>query len=171
PVRPLADTHGLDWEAEWQGDFFLIKSTSVGWPPWQEFNRDGLRDRRHPREKLAGLHRVVCLGDSVTLGYGFPPATAWPQLLEGKLAARGPGMEVFNVALIGWSTRQQRYAYERICRRYSPDTAILAICLNDLEDLQNNLSRPPRLVSALFRRSALVRRLIDPEAREVASIE
>lgn len=80
-------------------------------------------------------------------------------------------MEVFNFALRGWSTRQERYAYERIARAYRPDTVVLAICLNDVEDLQNNLSRPPRLVTALFRRSALVRRVLDPEAREITSIE
>jgi HEAT repeat protein/lysophospholipase L1-like esterase len=171
PPRPVADTRGLDWEAEWQGDFFVVKSASVGWPSTQDFNRDGLRDRRHPREKLPGTHRVVGLGDSVTLGYGFPREQAWPQVLGRRLAARGPGVEVFNVALIGWSTRQERYAYERIARAYRPDTVVLAICLNDVEDLQNNLHRPPRLLTALFRRSAFVRRVVDPEGREIRSIE
>ena len=171
PRLALADTRGLDWEAEWHGDFFLVKSTSVGWPSGQEFNRDGLRDRRHPREKLPGTHRVICLGDSVTLGYGFPSAHAWPQALEHTVAARGPGVEVFNVALMGWSTLQERYAYERIARAYRPDTVVLAVCLNDVEDLQNNLSRPPRLVTALFRRSAFVRWILDPEGREISSVE
>jgi HEAT repeat protein/lysophospholipase L1-like esterase len=171
PPRPLADTRGLDWEAVWDADFFLVKSTSAGWPPGQEYNRDGLRDRRRPREKLPGTHRVIALGDSVTYGYGFPREHAWPQVLERALAGRGPGVEVFNVALYGWSTRQQRYAYERIARAYAPDTVMLAICLNDVEDLQNNLSRPPRLLRALYRRSAFVRRVVDPEAREIASVE
>jgi HEAT repeat protein/lysophospholipase L1-like esterase len=167
----LADTRGLDWEAEWQGDFFVVKSTSVGWPSGQEFNRDGLRDRRHPREKLPGTYRVVCLGDSVTLGYGFPRERAWPEVLEQTVAERGPGLEVFNVALLGWSPRQERYAYERIARAYRPDAVVLAVCLNDVEDLQNNLSRPPRLLTALFRRSAFVRRIVDPAGREIASVE
>src|SRR6266536_4983336 len=65
PARPLADTHGLDWAAEWQDDFYVMKSTSVGWPPWEDINRDGLRDRRHPIAKPAGTYRVLCLGDSV----------------------------------------------------------------------------------------------------------
>jgi HEAT repeat protein len=171
PSRPLADTRGLDWEAVWEGDFYLVKSTSTGWPPNQEHNRDGLRDRRHSREKLAGTHRVVALGDSVTYGYGFAREHAWPRVLERTAAERGPGVEVLSVALIGWSTRQQRYAYERIARAYAPDTVVLAVCLNDVEDLQNNLSRPPRVLRALFQRSALVRRLVDAEAREIASVE
>src|SRR5450432_4274875 len=51
PAQPLADTHGLDWQLEWQGDFYLMKSDSVGWPPTQDFNHDGVRDRSHPLEK------------------------------------------------------------------------------------------------------------------------
>jgi HEAT repeat protein/lysophospholipase L1-like esterase len=171
PQRPLADTRGLDWEAVWEGDFFVMKSTSTGWPSNHEYNRDGLRDRRHPREKLAGAYRLVALGDSVTFGYAFAREQSWPRILERTAAERGPGVEVLSVALLGWSTRQQRYAYERIARGYAPDTVVLAICLNDVEDLHNNLSRPPRLLRALFRRSALVRRLVDAEGREIASVE
>jgi HEAT repeat protein len=168
---PLADTHCLDWSTEWQGDFYVIKSTAVGWPPWEDFNRDGMRDRTHTPGKPAGTFRVIGLGDSVTLGYGFPRAQAWPQQLQGLLDARGPGVEVFNVAAIGWSTRQERYAYERIARRYHPDAVVLAIVLNDMEDLANNLSRPPALLTALFRRSALVRRVVNAQGREIESIE
>jgi HEAT repeat protein/lysophospholipase L1-like esterase len=168
---PLADTHGLDWQAEWSGDFYVMKSSSVGWPPWQDFNHDGMRDRCHPREKVAGTYRVACLGDSVTFGYGYARELAWPQQLERRSATRGPGVEVFNVALIGWSTRQERYAYERLVRGYRPDSVVLGICLNDIEDLQNNLSRPPPILAKLFQRSALVRRVIDAQGREIASIE
>jgi HEAT repeat protein/lysophospholipase L1-like esterase len=169
--HPLADTHGLDWSTEWQGDFYVTKSTAVGWPPWEDFNRDGMRDRTHTPDKPAGTFRTIALGDSVTLGYGFPRSQAWPQQLQALLDAKGPGVEVFNVAEIGWSTRQERYAYERIARRYHPDAVVLAIVLNDMEDLSNNLSRPPAVITALFRRSALVRRIVNAQGREIESIE
>jgi hypothetical protein len=169
--RPLADTRGLDWQAEWQGDFYVVKSDAVGWPPAQDFNRDGLRDRPHPLEKPPGTYRVVCLGDSVTFGYGFTRAEAWPQSLQDLVDARGPGVEVFSVALPGWSTRQERYAYERIARRYRPDAVVLAVVLNDMEDLHNNLSQPPRLLVELFKRSALVRRVTNAEGREIRSVD
>ena len=48
-----------------------------------------------------------------------------------------------NVALWGWSTRQERTAWQRIARGYQPDQAVLAVCLNDIPELQNNLARPP----------------------------
>ena len=169
--RPLADTRGLDWEAEWQDDFYVVKSEAVGWPLAQDFNRDGLRDRPHPVEKPAGTYRVVCLGDSVTFGYGFTRAESWPHALQDLVDARGPGVEVLSVALPGWSTRQERYAYERIARRYRPDAVVLAVVLNDMEDLHNNLSQPPRWLVGLFKRSALVRRVTNPEGREIRSVD
>ena len=169
--RPLADTRGLVWQAEWQGDFYVVKSEAVGWPLAQDFNRDGLRDRPHPLEKPAGTYRVACLGDSVTFGYGFTRAESWPHALQDLVDARGPGVEVLSVALPGWSTRQERYAYERIARRYRPDAVVLAVVLNDMEDLHNNLTRPPPLLVELFKRSALVRRVTNAEGREIRSVD
>ena len=169
--RPLADTRGLDWQAEWQGDFYVVKSDVMGWPPASDFNRDGMRDRPHPLEKAPGTFRVVCLGDSVTFGYGFTRAESWPHALQDQVDARGPGVEVLSVALPGWSTRQERYAYERIARRYRPDAVVLAVVLNDMEDLHNNLSQPPRLLVELFKRSALVRRVTNAEGREIRSVD
>jgi HEAT repeat protein/lysophospholipase L1-like esterase len=159
-----------DWQ-DWDGDFYTVKSTAVGWPPWEDYNRDGLRDREHPLEKAPGATRVVCLGDSVTLGFGLRPDQAWPQQLQDLLAAEGSTFEVFNMGLGGWSTRQEAIAYRRIARRYRPDLVLLGVCLNDLPELQNNLTRPPHWLSFLHERSALVRRVVRAEAREVQSVE
>jgi lysophospholipase L1-like esterase len=168
--EPVAD-YLWDWEEKWEGDFYTIRSDSVGWPPWVEFNGDGLRDRSHAEEKPEGVERLICLGDSVTLGDGIRAEQAYPQVLQELLDARGPGVEVFNVALWGWSTRQQRIAYRRIARRYSPDRVLLGVCLNDIPELQNNLSRPPAWLAWLHLRSALVRRVVDAPGREIRSVE
>ena len=56
-----------------------------------------------------------------------------------------------NVGLWGWSTRQERLAYERIARRYRPDQVLLGVCLNDIPELQNNLARPPALAGRALR--------------------
>ena len=94
------------------GGFYVMKSDAAGWPPWEEFNADGLRDRTRPHEKPDGVRRVVVLGDSVTLGAQIRRDQAFPQLLEARLAAAGRPIEVMNVALWGWSTRQERIAWE-----------------------------------------------------------
>ena len=160
-----------DWEAQWEGDFYTLASDESGWPPGAEFNGDGVRDRAHAVEKPEDTWRVVFLGDSVTFGDGNAPAEAYPQQLQAKLDDEGRRVEVFNVALWGWSTRQQRFAYERIARKYAPDQVVLAVCLNDIPEMQNNLARPPRWLAELHRRSALARRLIAAERREIASVE
>ena len=170
PPAVVAD-YIWDWEKAWDGDFYTIRSEGVGWPPWEEFNRDGLRDRTHAAEKPAGTRRLVFLGDSVTLGAGIEPHEAYPQVVQARLDREGRPLEVFNAALWGWSTRQERIAYERIVRKYSPDDVVLAVCLNDVPEVQNNLSRPPRLLSALHRRSALVRTVLDAPGREIQSVE
>jgi lysophospholipase L1-like esterase len=114
---------------------------------------------------------VAFLGDSVTLGAGLRPEQAYPQVLQTKLDAEGRGTEVFNVALWGWSTRQQRLAWERIARKYRMDQVVLAVCLNDIPELHNNLARPPRLLAALHERSAIVRRAVNAEGRAIENVE
>lgn len=167
---PVAD-YIWDWSEKMPGEFYTMKSEAAGWPPWEEFDRDGLRDRTRPEEKPAGFWRVAVLGDSVTLGAETRPYEAYPQVLEARLRATGRRVEVMNVALWGWSTRQERIAYQRIARRYHPGQVLLAVCLNDIPELQNNLARPPRWLTALHERSALVRRIVNARGREIDSVE
>jgi len=170
PPKKIAD-YIWDWEERWDGDFYTVGSDAIGWPPWQEFNPDGLRDRARPTEKLPGTWRVVALGDSVTMGAGIEASEAWPQRLEARYAREGRPVEVLNVALWGWSTRQEVIAYRRFGRARKPDQVLLAVCLNDIPELQNNLTRPPEWLESLFKRSALVRRVVDAEGREIGSVE
>jgi HEAT repeat protein/lysophospholipase L1-like esterase len=167
PSRPVA-SYITVWD---DGEFYTVKSAATGWPPWEDYNRDGMRDREHAVEGQPGVRRVMVLGDSVTLGYGLRPEQAFPQVLQDLLDARGRQAEVFNVAFSGWSTRQERIAYERIGRRYRPDDVVVAICLNDIPEIHNNLARPPRLLQALHARSALVRRLVGAQRREIHDVE
>lgn len=170
PRPPVAD-YIWDWDDKMPGGFYVMKSDAAGWPPWEEFDGDGLRDRTRPHEKADLVRRVAILGDSVTLGAEVRPRDAYPSLLEESLQSRGQAVEVMNVALWGWSTRQERIAWQRIARRYHPDGALLAVCLNDIPELFNNLSRPPRWLTALHARSALVRLLVNAEGREIDSVE
>jgi HEAT repeat protein/lysophospholipase L1-like esterase len=171
PRQHLPENYTFNWQQDWGGDFYVLKFPSTGWPRNEAFNRDGVRDREHTVEKPEGVHRVVCLGDSVTLGYPGPPDLAYPRVLERRIEGEGPGVEVFNVALMAWSTRQERIAYERIARRYHPDQVILGICLNDVQELQNNLARPSPWLTSLYRRSALARRVVNAEGREIDSVQ
>ena len=139
---PSVAAYLWDWQERWDGDFYTVGPPGSGWPPWEDINGDGVRDRSHPVEKLEGAWRVAFLGDSVTMGAGLEAKDAYPQVLGTVLEEQGRGIEVFNFALWGWSTRQQRIAYERLARKYRPDLVVLAVCLNDVPELQNNLAVP-----------------------------
>lgn len=172
PRQPLeAADRTMDWEKDWGGDFYVMQSASPGWPRSDDFTRDGVRDHAHPLEKAEGVRRVICLGDSVTFGLGVKRDESYPSVLQERLDAEGPGVEVLNVSLMAWSTRQERIAYERIARRYHPDLVLLGICLNDPQELANNLARPPAWLSGLFERSALVRRIVDAPGREIRNVQ
>jgi hypothetical protein len=65
----------------------------------------------------------------------------------------------------GWCTRRTHRLYAHR-PPYDPDLIILGICLNDLQELENNLSRPPRVLAWLHQRSAL-RRIVDAPGRQI----
>jgi HEAT repeat protein len=168
--RQVAD-YIWDWDHMMPGGFYVTKTDAAGWPPWEEYNGDGLRDRTRTREMPDGYRRIAILGDSVTYGAEIRPEEAFPQRLEARYRAEGRRVEVMNVGLMGWSTRQERIAWQRIARSYRPDQAVLAVCLNDIPELFNNLSRPPRWLARLHETSALVRLVVDAEGREIDSVE
>jgi len=153
-----------DWERQWQGDFYVLAAGG-------SINRDGLRDRDHTVENPGGVHRIAFLGDSVTFGWRLPAADSYPAMTERLLAEQGEEVEVFNIALPGWSTHQQRIAYRRIARKYRPDHVLLALCLNDVAEMLNNLSRPPRALAFAYRHSNLVRTLLRAREREIGRVE
>jgi HEAT repeat protein/lysophospholipase L1-like esterase len=168
---PATARYLWNWQDRWDGEFYTVASGATGWPPDEEFNVDGVRDRTHAEQEPEGVRRLVFLGDSVTLGAGVEPSETYPAELQRRLRDDGHPVEVFNVALWGWSTRQERLAYQKIARRYGPDHVVLAVCLNDLAELQNNLARPPGWLAALHRRSAFVRALVNAQGREIQEVE
>lgn len=113
---------------------------------------------------------MLFLGDSVTYGWGMGPEDAYPRFVQAGADAAGRPLEVMNMAMPGWTTRQQRLAYERVGRKYRPDLLVVAVCLNDMGELQRNLARPPPLLAWTHSRSALVRLLVNAESREIRSV-
>lgn len=160
-----------DWSERFKDAEFYTLEKGEGYPPNEETNVDGLRDVTRPIETREGLRRIVILGDSVTFGHGLEAPEAFPQLLEGSLRASGRDVDVFNLALPGWSTRQERLAYERIARKYKPSVVVLGVCLNDLAELQINLTRPPGFLLTLFKHSAAIRMALGASRREIGAVE
>ena len=171
PQRPARVVAEREWAPEDGAHFYTLKRAGAAWPPWQEVNPDGVRDRAHAREKPAATERVVFLGDSVTAGFGVRAQEAYPRMLQEQLDAAGRRLEIMDVAVWGWSTRQERIAYHRIARGYRPDLVVLGVCLNDIPELEWQTRPPPRALALLHLHSALVRRVVDASYREMRSVE
>jgi acyl-CoA thioesterase-1 len=55
-----------------------------------------------PGARMAARARIVCLGDSLTAGYGLEdPAQAYPALLQARLDRKGWAFEVVNAGVSG----------------------------------------------------------------------
>jgi lysophospholipase L1-like esterase len=152
-----------NWSAQWDGPFYTL-------PRQPGINRDGLRDYEHPLKAPKGSLRLACLGDSVTFGYNVRRKASYPAQLDDLVKRLPGGGDVLNVALPGWSLRQQRIAYQQITRKYNPDAVLLGVCLNDIPEMQNNLDRPPAWQESLLSRSARMRALLRPHDREIADV-
>ena len=74
---------------------------------------------------------ILCLGDSLTEGYGVEPEQAFPSLLEARLRANGhPGARVINAGISG-STSASAAQRLRWQLRSRPDVLVLALGAND----------------------------------------
>jgi len=98
------------------------------------FNRFGLRDRDDlTLDKPAGTRRIVCLGDSFTLGWGVRQEHNWPVLVEQELHKQWPAVQVINGGGTGSAYVDE---YELALRhrhgRFAPDLVVVTLCLNDL---------------------------------------
>ncbi|MCC7066212.1 MAG: hypothetical protein IT456_25685 [Planctomycetes bacterium] len=98
------------------------------------FNRFGMRDREDlALQKPAGTQRIVCLGDSFTLGWGVRQEHNWPVLAEQELRRQWPKVQVINGGGTGSAYVDE---YELALRhrhgRFGPDLVVVTLCLNDL---------------------------------------
>lgn len=74
--------------------------------------------------------RIVCLGDSLTEGYGLAPEQAYPSRLETGLRERGYAVRVVNAGISG-STSASAVSRLRWQLRSGPDWVVIALGGND----------------------------------------
>src|SRR4030095_16162813 len=83
-----------------------------------------------PDRALADERVVVCLGDSLTEGYGLAPEQSYPSLLERMLRDRGHAGRVVNAGVSG-STSASAASRLRWQLRSRPDVVVIALGAND----------------------------------------
>src|SRR5919198_475033 len=139
------------------------------------FNSLGMRDDEPRIPKPPGTFRVLCLGDSVTLGPAVPQGQIYPARLRGLL---GPGVDVVAAAVAGWNTVAEERFLARHIETLQPDLVVLLYVTNDNEPTEpfRRLRRPAtrwstRLYRALVTRSRLFEWAAFVAARAPAGVQ
>jgi lysophospholipase L1-like esterase len=101
---------------------------SWGFDTGVRINSHGFRGPETSFDKPSGTRRIVVLGDSFVWGFGVEEADSFPALLQSAL---GPGNEVLNLGVSGYSTDQELLVYRNVGRRYQPDVVVLVVASND----------------------------------------
>jgi lysophospholipase L1-like esterase len=73
--------------------------------------------------------RILCLGDSITFGYGVGDDETYPAALARTLAGRD--VEVLNGGVTGYTSHQSRKLLERVGPALRPDVVTVCIGWND----------------------------------------
>jgi hypothetical protein len=88
----------------------------------------GLRDRVYPEARVAGLCRMLVVGDSFTWGFGVQQDEIWHERIE----ARHPDWEILNAGVAGYATDQELLYLEQRGLALRPDAVLLLFHPNDL---------------------------------------
>ena len=94
-----------------------------------QYGPKGLRGKDRPYAKPAGVSRILMLGDSMVDGYSVPLENRVSEVLETRL---GPGTEVVNLGVSGYSTDQEMLMLESEGWKYQPDLVVLFLYYNDV---------------------------------------
>ncbi|MCU0865793.1 MAG: SGNH/GDSL hydrolase family protein [Planctomycetes bacterium] len=131
---------------------FLMKYPGLD-RPWLDarqgvevaINGAGVRDSADLGfEKPAGQRRIVCLGDSVTFGWGVPIEMVWTEIVEADLRRDMGDVRTINCGFCGTTMLDESYhgLKHRFCR-FEPDVVVLTICLNDLFECNAGMLHTP----------------------------
>jgi acyl-CoA thioesterase-1 len=95
---------------------------------------------------------LLCLGDSLTAGYGLDESRAWPALLQTRLDAGLPGWRVVNAGVSGDTTDDAVQRLDWLLK--SPPTAVF-VCLGGNDGLRGlsaaHTQENMRVILARFR--------------------
>ena len=96
-------------------------------------NNLGFRGKDFQIQKPKGVFRIICLGDSVTAGFGVGDRGTYPAQLEAMLKRLYPdcAVEVINLGVTGYSSFQGRNLFFRLGEKLKPDLVIVGFGPND----------------------------------------
>jgi len=106
-----------------------------------QINSKGIRDYEYPYQKRKGIFRIITLGDSYTYGYGIEKIQdLYPKVIEKRLLEKGYPLEIINLSVGGYNTRQEIKWFKKEGIKYSPDMVVLGFTLDDADPEVVNIS-------------------------------
>ena len=113
----------------------FLPGDPLGWellPGPPAYNALGMRDYDYPAAKPAGAYRILVLGDSIAFGHGVDMSETFENQLEGLLRRRiGRPIEILNMAVPGYNTRQELLKFRKDGAALKPDLVLVAYAMND----------------------------------------
>ena len=101
-------------------------------------NSLGLRNREVTEAKNPDTLRIICLGASLTFGWGVDQDKTYPAILEDLLKKNFPARnaEVINAGEVGFSSYQGRIFFDGYLKKYHPDVVTVSYLLNDVDKVR-----------------------------------
>jgi hypothetical protein len=98
------------------------------------YNSCGIRDREEVcQKKPPGQRRVVCIGDSMTVGWGLRLRDNWTARVERLLRERDDRIRTVNCGASGtFYVDEYSAGLRHRFWRFEPDVVLVSLCLNDL---------------------------------------
>jgi len=113
----------------------LIERLPDGQTWWEYRNSLGFDEFGYRGEFVPydpGAFRVVVLGDSVTYGVSVDYKDTFVRRIQSALEERCSAVSLYNIAVSGYSTLQERIAFERKGLSLKPHLVLLGVVTNDL---------------------------------------
>lgn len=85
---------------------------------------------------ISSALRVVCMGESLTFGWGVNEEEAYPRVLEKILQEHAPSdrrIEVINAGQVGYSSYQGLQFFEKVIAPLAPDVVTIPFVVNDVD--------------------------------------
>ena len=130
---------------------YVMAPSQQGWieDAFITVNALGFRGPEVVVPKPSGRFRVAVIGDSLTLGWGVADNETYAARLEQVLRARFPGrdLDVVNLGIGGFNTRQAVTWLERNVARVEPDLVLVGFYTNDVPDSLEDESGGTRIAA------------------------
>lgn len=98
-------------------------------------NAQGFRDTHdYKYERVPSTRRILCLGDSQTLGMEARQERIFPTVIEQRLRRLGHHVEVLNSAVPGFGTAEELAFFESEGLKYKPDIVVLGWHISDFDE-------------------------------------